>query len=126
MVRTDGLTHIQLTVRDRERSAAFYKQLLGMTEVRRGKTAVMLRTPGSRELFTINQPATGTERAGQMGGIAHFGFRMREPMEPAALALEITRAGGTPLEHGKRGGDEVYATCHDPDGYEVELFWAPE
>ena len=57
MIRTEGITHIQLTVVDLERSVRFYTELLGMIEIRRSASAVMLRTPGSREVFTLNANA---------------------------------------------------------------------
>jgi catechol 2,3-dioxygenase-like lactoylglutathione lyase family enzyme len=125
MIRTDGISHLQLTVRDLERSIHFYAELLGMTEIRRGKTAAMLRTPGSREVFTLNANPEHTVNAGEMGGVAHFGFRMREKADMALVLEDVARAGGRPIDHGSRG-DEVYAFFHDPDGYEVELWWGPE
>ena len=124
MIRTDGITHIQLAVRDLDRSIRFYTELLGMTEIRRGSSAVMLRTPGSREVFTLNANPEHVDHAGQMGGVAHFGFRMHESADMAAVLEAVSRAGGRPLTHGKRG-DEVYAFFNDPDGYELELWWGP-
>lgn len=124
MIQTDGLTHIQITVRDLERSIRFYTQLLGMTELRRGKHSAMLRTPGSREIFTINANPEQAEHAGKTGGVAHFGFRMRERADMAEVLEQVSRAGGSPQNHGTRG-EEVYAFFNDPDGYELELWWGP-
>ena len=124
MFQTHGLSHIQLTVRDVERSARFYKGLLGMEEIRRFDDCVMLRTPGSHEVFTINARAEASTSAGEMGGIAHFGFRLREPLEMTTVLEEAARLGGKPGDHGgRREKGRLYAYVTDPDGYEVELFW---
>lgn len=92
-----------------------------------GSNAVMLQTPGSNEIFTLNCNSEGTDGLGKMGGIAHFGFRLREAIEMTEVLDAVARAGGTPVDHGKRGKDkeELYAFATDPDGYEIEFFWAP-
>lgn len=128
MIRTFGLSHIQLTVKDLEKSMNFYQQVLGMNELFRfGTTAVMLQTPGSNEVFTLNANPELMQSAGTMGGIAHFGFRLSEQVDMEQLLNEVKLAGGSPGNHGKRGKDkeESYATAYDPDGYELEFFWAP-
>ncbi len=128
MIKTYGLTHIQLSVRDLEKSMRFYQQLLGMEELFRfGPTAVMLQTPGTNEIITLNSAPGSMESSGTMGGIAHFGFRLCDPVDMAAVLEEMAVAGGTPIEHGKRGPqkEELYAFGKDPDGYEIEFFWAP-
>ena len=128
-METYGLSHIQITVRDLERSVGFYRELLGMQILRRlGSHAVMLQTPGGREVFTINANPAHAADAGKMGGIAHFGFRLRAKADMTSILERAERAGGKALEQGTRGqGDdqELYAFAADPDGYEVEIFWAP-
>ena len=128
MIKTFGLSHIQLTVRNLELSLRFYQQLLGMEELFRiGSNAVMLQTPGSNEVFTLNCNQEFNQTSGEMGGIAHFGFRLKDAIDMTELLDAVARAGGTPIEHGTRGKnkEEKYAFATDPDGYEIEFFWAP-
>jgi len=73
MVRTYGLTHINLVVRDVERSLRFYRQVFGVEEYGRTEGLVHTRTPGCQDVITFDEQASG---AGASGGIVHFGFRL--------------------------------------------------
>jgi catechol 2,3-dioxygenase-like lactoylglutathione lyase family enzyme len=128
MIQTYGLSHIQIVVRDLERSLRFYQDVFGMKELFRvGANAVMLQTPGTNEVFTLSSRPEAQGDAGKLAGVQHFGFRLREKADMKVLLEEIERAGGKPLEHGTRGQDkeEVWAFFSDPDGYDIEVFWAP-
>ena len=76
MVRTYGLTHINLVVRDVERSLRFYRQVFGVEEYGRTEGLVHTRTPGCQDVITFDEQASG---AGESRGIAHFGFRLVSP-----------------------------------------------
>ena len=72
MIKTQGLTHIQLAVADLKWSIEFYTNVFGM-EVRfwDGPSMVFLNTPGSADTITLRQAEDG-ESVGSTGGIAHF------------------------------------------------------
>jgi len=52
-------------------------------EVYRQHGLVQLQTPGARDVIVLEQNAKG---AGKSGGIAHFGFRLRNPKDIGAAA----------------------------------------
>jgi catechol 2,3-dioxygenase-like lactoylglutathione lyase family enzyme len=119
MVRTEGLTHIDLRVSDVARSLGFYNAVFGVEELfRDGPDEVFVRTPGSRDVIGLSK---GNERVGVKGGIGHFGFRLVNPADIDQAISEVERAGGKLLRRGGQGKD-AYAYVSDPDGYEVELF----
>lgn len=61
MVRTYGLTHINLAVRDVGRSLRFYEQVFGVQEYSRGGGLVHARTPGCHDVITFDEHASGAE-----------------------------------------------------------------
>ena len=127
MFQTYGLSHIQITVSDLNRSVRFYHELLGMKELRRFDHCVMMQTPGSHEIITINAKPEPHLEGGKMGGIAHFGFRLREAIEMDKILAEIARLGGKSMtQGGSKESGRLYAFGTDPDGYEIELFWEEE
>jgi catechol 2,3-dioxygenase-like lactoylglutathione lyase family enzyme len=120
MIQTEGLTHVQLAVRDLARSKAFYQEVFGMEDLDRGDdTLVFLRTPGTRDTITLRQ-ARPDEAIGRGGGFDHLGFRLTDHDLEAALA-EIVAAGGSVVERGEHAPGVPYAYAADPDGYVIEL-----
>ena len=121
MIKTFGLTHIALAVRDADRAARFYRRVFGMVVVYRGDGFVQSQTPGTRDVLVFEERAPA--RAGKSGGIAHFGFRLKSPKDIDRAAREIRRAGGTIKEQGEFVPGEPYIFAFDPDGYEIEIWY---
>jgi catechol 2,3-dioxygenase-like lactoylglutathione lyase family enzyme len=120
MVRTYGLTHINLVVRDVERSLRFYRQVFGVEEYGRTEGLVHTRTPGCQDVITFDEQASG---AGESRGIVHFGFRLVSPGDIDTAVDEVERAGGKLLRRGEFSPGFPYAYVADPDGYEVEIWY---
>jgi len=121
------ILHTMLRVGDLERSIAFYRDVLGMTLLRRheypdGKFTLAFLGYGPE----AEQPAIeltynwGTEKY-DLG--TAFGHVALEVDDAAAACAEIKRRGGTvvreagPMKH----GTTVIAFVQDPDGYKIEL-----
>ncbi len=121
MVKTEGLTHIHVAVRDLDRSLAFYQSVFGMEEVFRDGELVFLTTPGASDSITLNPGEDEREHAGTSGGVRHFGFRLRdgESLDEALAAVE--EAGGRLVHRGEHAPGIKFAYVEDPDGYVIEL-----
>jgi catechol 2,3-dioxygenase-like lactoylglutathione lyase family enzyme len=120
MVRTFGLTHIALAVREVDRSSRFYQEVFGAIEVYRQAGFAQLQTPGSRDVIVLEE---APERAGAAGGVAHFGFRLISPEDIDAARAAVERAGGIVRDHGEFVPGEPYLFARDPDGYELEIWY---
>ena len=122
MVRTKGLYHLHLIVRDLGRSLRFYQDVFGMEEqFRAGRKAVFLSTPGSEDLITLNEDPAKAQQAGVNGGVSQFGFKLAEGSDLNAAISEVEAAGGKLLSRGEHEPGAPYAYVEDPDGYVIEL-----
>ncbi len=122
MIRTQGLTHIHLVVRDLEQSLRFYQGVFGMEErFRDGPKMVFLNTPGSQDLITLNEDPAEAQLAGVNGGVAHFGFRLAESVDLDTAIAEVEAAGGKLVRRGEHAPGVPFAYLEDPDGYVIEL-----
>ncbi len=121
MIKTHGLSHLHLAVRDVERSLEFYQGVFGMeVSFRVGSTMVFLRTPGAKDTFTLRQ-VDAEEPVGPGGGFGHFGFRLEDKGGLDAAIADVEAAGGKLISRGEHGPGQPYAYCSDPDGYVIEL-----
>ena len=119
MVKTKGLTHLNLSVKDIHKSLKFYQDAFGMeVQFWVGDGMVFLNTPGSNDVFTLQQ-AQGGEQVGPGGGFSHFGFQLDEDLDHAIS--EVKAAGGELLNRGEHAPGQPYAYFKDFDGYVIEI-----
>lgn len=119
-IRTYGLTHVALAVKDARRSLEFYQRVFGVVPVYQNPGFIQTQTPGARDVLVFEE---GKARTGAEGGIMHFGFRLADPadIDRAVDAIEV--AGGRVIERGDFCPGEPYVFFADPDGYTVELWY---
>jgi lactoylglutathione lyase len=123
MSKAKKLLHTRYRVDDLERTVKFYREVLGLEEVRRhksprGSELVFLKTPGSEELIELCcYPASGpvqvqpdlTHLAFEVDSLAEFSQHL------AKLGLEYS--DGPHLN--PDGGGIAFVDA--PEGYEIEL-----
>ena len=123
------LNHAVLYVRDAQRSATFYEEVLGfrrITLVEGFDGAVFLQAPGSTNdhdlgLFTVGEGAAASGAGRQTVGLYHLAWEVDTLSELDRLAglLRERRALTGASDHGTTKA--LYA--HDPDGIEFEVSW---
>lgn len=117
------LLHTRYRVEDLEKTIFFYKEVLGLEEVRRhrsprGSELVFLKAPASEELIEICRfEASGPVQVGH--DVTHLAFEV-EDLEAFA---RHSAAKGYPLSDGptSTGTGSVIAFIDAPEGYEIEL-----
>jgi lactoylglutathione lyase len=117
------LLHTRYRVQDLERTISFYKEVLGLEEIRRhtsprGSQLVFFKAPGSEEEIEICKfDASGPVQVGV--DITHLAFEV-DDIEAFARHAE---AKGYPLSDGptKTSSGSIIAFVDAPEGYEVEL-----
>jgi lactoylglutathione lyase len=122
------LLHTRYRVNDLEKTVDFYKEVLGLEEIRRhksprGSELVFLKTPGSEELIEIcSYPASGPVVVGP--DLTHLAFEV-DDLEAFA---KHAAAKGYPLSDGPTTSTSgsVFAFIDAPEGYEIELIQAPK
>lgn len=120
MVKTYGLTHVAVAVRDLDRTEAFYRAILGAVVVYRDAGFLQMQTPGARDVLVFEKNA---KAAGKAGGVMHFGFRLTKAKDIEAARAAVTEAGGTITETGEFVPGEPYLFATDLDGYTIEIWY---
>ena len=117
------LLHTRYRVNDLERTVKFYREILGLEEIKRhksprGSELVFLKTPGSEELIEVTYfPGSGpvqvqpdlTHLAFEVASLEEFGKHL------AAHGLKFSD-GPTTSSSGT-----TFAFIDAPEGYEIEL-----
>jgi len=119
MIKTHGLTHLNLEVADPAASLHFYSSLFGVKEYFRDADSIQVLGPGPRDVLAFVRGKT----AGKVGGISHFGFRLTDPNDIDAAVAEAEKVGARILRRGEFGPGLPYVYIADPDGYEIEIWY---
>jgi lactoylglutathione lyase len=123
MSKVTKLLHTRYRVNDLERTVKFYRDVLGLTEVKRhksprGSELVFLQTPGSEELIEITCfPGSGPVQV--QPDLTHLAFEV-DSLEEFSKHL---------AKHGLKFSDgpttsssgSTFAFIDAPEGYEIEL-----
>jgi catechol 2,3-dioxygenase-like lactoylglutathione lyase family enzyme len=120
MINTRGLRHIQIVVRNMDRTLAFWHELLGMEELFRTEDAIFATVPGGGDVLTLVQTPEG--RDGDSAGLKHFGFELVPPVDVDDIVEQIKAAGGIIQSSGERAAGIAYIYFTDLDGYTAELY----
>lgn len=120
--------HVALNVSDLPRSQAFYEQVFGLHEQRRGsdpdKQWVFLGR-GKQTVITLFQQSTGTFRT-DSPGLHHLSFQADSADQVAATEKVVRSLGATIFHDGlvahMQGADSGGLFFADPDGIRLEIF----
>jgi lactoylglutathione lyase len=127
-MKVKKLNHTRYRVNDLERTVKFYREVLGLEELRRhksprGSELAFLKAPESEELIEIcSFPASGPVHV--QPDLTHLGFEV-ESLEEfskhlASLGLKYSDGPTT------RPGGGGFAFIDAPEGYEIELIEQPK
>jgi catechol 2,3-dioxygenase-like lactoylglutathione lyase family enzyme len=128
MVTFTGLRHIHLKVTNVQRAALFYQEGLGMERVvtKYGGRMVILSTPGGVDALTVSEGSIGADvvrsgRAGDNGGIDHFGFTLADQSQVDRAVGRLVAAGATLVRVTEVFPGWPTAFLQDPDGYAFQI-----
>jgi catechol 2,3-dioxygenase-like lactoylglutathione lyase family enzyme len=106
------LNHGALTVRDRERSAAFYTEHFGLTDRVHDDAYLLILSGPDGGLLALSE---GEPAAEHLPRTNHFGFLVTSPDEVHAARRRLREAGVPEAEWQDGGMTRVQVA--DPDGY---------
>ena len=118
--KTYGLTHIAIAVKDLDRTLTFYQKVFDVEVMYHQDNFLQVTTPGANDIIVFEKKKANY---GESGGIAHFGFRLRNAKDINKMAERIDSAGGEIIDKGEFVPGEPYVFFKDPDGYEIEVWY---
>ena len=120
MIKTLGLTHIALPVKDVKRASLFYQKVFGVKEMYNYPDFIQVQTPGSKDIIVFKREK---KKPSKIKTGFHFGFRLPKPSGIKSIIKTIEKAGGRIKDSGEFVPGEPYVFFYDPDGYEVEVWF---
>lgn len=121
MLKTRGVVHFTISVRDLDRAEKFYTEIMGMERLRRNRHMVFMRA--GEDCFVLTYSHKPVEpNAGDAHDI-HHAFRVTAPDYDAAKAFLAQRGIRIFKEEDRRSGtfQGRSAYFHDPDRNVIEI-----
>ena len=120
------LNHAVLYVRDAERSAHFYEEVLGFRQVMAFPGAVFLQAEGSTNdhdlgLFSIGEGAAASGAGRQTVGLYHLAWEVDTLNDLAEIGRKLSEVGA--LSGATDHGTTKALYAKDPDGLDFEVSW---
>jgi len=117
------LNHAVLYVTDAQRSATFYREVLGFETVQETSDgrAVFLRAGGSDNHHDLGLFGVGAVPRSQGAGLYHLAWQVDTIDELVEVRGRLLEAGALKGESDHGVSKSVYA--QDPDGIEFEVMW---
>ena len=118
-----NLLHVRYRVNDLEKTASFYRDILGLTETHRSKSGrgselVFFKAPGSETEIEICQfPPSGPVTL--CNDLTHLAFSV-DDLDEFALHIHAHGLDFSDGTHGTKGSGRM-AFVDGPDGYEFEI-----
>jgi glyoxylase I family protein len=130
MPEITGLSHLSLSVRDRDASVAWYGELFGFKPLavmddQDGYVRTITMNPSGMVLaFQQHQANEGEDFAPHRTGLDHLGFGVadREELEAWIARFDELGVAYTPIAETLFGQVLCF---RDPDGLQLELFYSP-
>jgi glyoxylase I family protein len=134
MADIGGVYHLSLSVRDIQKSVAWYKDLLGFQQIfetastERGWIKIGLYHPASRTRLHFTQHRHGSDQPFSefRSGLDHIAFRV--PGGRVALEVWLARLAERGVDHSpiKKAAQGEVITFRDPDNIQLELYATAE
>ena len=124
-LKVQELGHVSLFVRDLEASIRFYRDILGLRDVGRGKNgriAFFSAGPHHHDLSIEVARAEAPERPRAAPGLYHIAFEVGTTREALEAARRWVEAHGLMPFGEMNSAESASFSVADPDGNEIELY----
>ena len=124
-LKVQELGHVSLFVKDLEASIRFYRDVLGLSDVGRGKNgkiAFFSAGPHHHDLSIEVARAEGSERPRGAPGLYHIAFQVGTTRAALDEAHRWVEAHGLTPFGEANGRESASFSIRDPDGHEIELY----